>query len=158
MYKSSSVCLHNHSFKKITMDVPTIVRKGRGVNLVHNGYRYSKDKKNTADVQYWKCAVRSCPGRAHTTGNDEVQLLKSTDHDHEPAMEVALSAKMKSDLCQRAADNPTLPMKEVYNQYMSSDAPLLEDDLLEPQLRSCKSQMYRARRQNMPPLPAKTST
>ena len=45
-------------------------------------------------------------------------------------------------------------MKEVYNQYMSSDAPLLEDDLLEPQLRSCKSQMYRARRQNMPPLPA----
>jgi hypothetical protein len=54
MYKSSSVCLHNHSFKKITMDVPTIVRKGRGVNLVHNGYRYSKDKKNTAGVQYWK--------------------------------------------------------------------------------------------------------
>jgi hypothetical protein len=37
---------------------------------------------------------------------------------------------------------------------MSSDAPLLEDDLLEPQLRSCKSQMYRARSQNMPPLPA----
>jgi hypothetical protein len=73
-------------------------------------------------------------------------------------MEAALSAKMKSDLCERAADNPTLPMKEVYNQYMSSDAPLLEDDLLEPQLRSCKSQMYRARRQNMPPLPAKTST
>jgi hypothetical protein len=58
-------------------------------------------------------------------------------------------------LCERTADNPTLPMKEVYNQFMSSDAPLLEDDLLEPQLRSCKSQMYRAcRRQNMPPLPA----
>ena len=121
------------------MDVPTIVKKGRGINLLHNGYRYSKDKKNTAGVQY-----RSCPGRAHTTGNDEVQLLKSTDHDHEPDMEAALSAKMKSDLCERAADNPTLPMKEVYNQYMSSDAPLLEDDLLEPQLRSCKSQMYRA--------------
>jgi hypothetical protein len=154
MYKSSSVCLHSHSFKKITMDVPTIVRKGRGVKLVHNGYRYSKDKKNTAGVQYWKCAVRSCTGRAHTTGNDEVHLLKSTDHDHEPDMEATLSAKMKSDLCKRAADNPTLPMKEVYNQYMSSDAPLLEDDLLEPQLRSCKSQMYRARRQNMPPLPA----
>ena len=154
MYKSSSVFLHNHSLKKITMDVPTIVKKGRGVNLLHNGYRYSKDKKNTAGVQYWKCAVRSSTGRAHTTGNDEVQLLKSTDHDHEPDMEAALSAKMKSDLCERAADNPTLPMKEVYNQYMSSDAPLLEDDLLEPQLRSCKSQMYRARRQNMPPLPA----
>ena len=86
------------------MNVPTIVRKGRGVNLLHNGYRYSKAMKNTAGVQYWKCAVRSCPGRAHTTGNDEV--LKSTDHDHEPDMEAALSAKMKSDLCERAADNP----------------------------------------------------
>ena len=136
------------------MDVPTIVKKGRGVNLLHNGYRYSKDKKNTAGVQYWKCAVRSCTGRAHTTGNDEVQLFKSTDHDHGPDMEAALSAKMKSDLCERAADNPTLPMKEVYNQYMSSDAPPLEDDLLEPQLRSCKSQMYRVRRQNMSSLPA----
>ena len=52
------------------------------------GYCYSKDKKNTVGVQYWKCAVRSCPGRAHTTGNDEVQLLKSTDHDHEPNMDL----------------------------------------------------------------------
>jgi hypothetical protein len=90
------------------MDVPTILKKGRGVNLLHNGYRYSKDKKNTVGVQY-----RSCPGRAHTTGNDEVQLLKSTDHDHEPDMEAALSAKMKSDLCERAADNPTTNERSV---------------------------------------------
>ena len=61
----------------------------------------NKDKKNTAGVQYWKCAVRSCPGRYHTTGHDEVQLLKSADHDHEPDMEAALSTKMKSDLCRR---------------------------------------------------------
>jgi hypothetical protein len=54
------------------MDVPTIEKKGRGVNLLYNGYRYSKDKKNSADVQYWKCAIRRCPGCAHTTGNDEV--------------------------------------------------------------------------------------
>ena len=88
-----------------------------------------RQKKPTADVQYWKCAVRRCPGRGHTTGNDEVQLFKSTDHDHGPDMEAALSAKMKSDLCERAADNPTLPMKEVYNQYMSSDVLPLKDDL-----------------------------
>ena len=55
---------------------------------------------------------------------------------------------------ERAADNPILPMKEVYSQDMSSDATPLEDDLLEPQLRACKSQMYRVRRKNMPPLSA----
>ena len=78
-----------------------------------------------------------------------MQLLKSTYHDHEPDMEATLSAKMKSDLCERAADNPTIPMKELYSQYMSSDAPPMEDDLLEPLIRSCKSQIYRARRQNI---------
>lgn len=136
------------------MDAPTIVKKGRGVNLLHNGYRYSKDKKNAAGVQYWKCTARDCSGRAHTTDADGLQLLKTTDHDHEPDMEATVSAKIKADLCQKAAENPALPMKEVYNQYMTSaDAPPIEDDILEPQLQSCKSQMYRARRQNMPQLP-----
>ena len=45
-------------------------------------------------------------------------------------------------------------MREVYNTYFDSEnAPVVDDDLLEPQLRSCKSQMYTARRHNMPPLP-----
>ena len=60
---------------------------------------------------------------------------------------------MKADLYQKAADNPTLPMKEVYKQYMDSADTALDDDLLEPQLRSCRSQMYRARRHNMAHLP-----
>lgn len=136
------------------MNEPTIVKKGKGVNLLHNGYRYSKDRKNAAGIQHWKCTVRSCSGRAHSTETDGLQVLKSTDHDHEPDYESTLSAKMKAELCQKAAANPTLPMKEVYNQYMDSpDLPTLDDDLLEPQLRSCKSQMYRARRHNMPHLP-----
>ena len=45
-------------------------------------------------------------------------------------------------------------MREVYNTYFDSEnAPVVDDDLLEPQLRSCKSQMYTARRHNMSPLP-----
>lgn len=139
---------------KHNMDSPSIVKKGRGFNLLHNGYRYSKDKRNDAGVQYWKCTNRDCSGRAHTSDTNGLQLLKSTEHDHEPEMEATISAKIKADLCKRAAANPTQPMKEVYNEYMNSaDAPTVDDDILEPQLRSCTSQMYRARRQNMPPLP-----
>ena len=71
-----------------------------------------------------------------------------TDHtlwnDHEPDIEATISAKIKSDLCKRAAENPTQPMKEVYNEYMNSaDVPTLDDDIMEPQLRSCTSQMYK---------------
>ena len=43
------------------MDVPFIVKKSRKVNLVHNGYYYSKDKRNAAGMQYWKCTVRDEP-------------------------------------------------------------------------------------------------
>ena len=97
------------------MNKPTIVKKGKGVNLRYNGYRYSKDRKNAAGIQYWKCTIRSCSGRDHSIDTDCLQVLKATDHDHEPDYESTLSAKMKAGLCQKAADNPTLPMKELYN-------------------------------------------
>ena len=140
------------------MDQPTIVKKGRGVNLIHRGYRYSKDKKSQTGVQYWKCTTRNCSGRAHTTDTDQLLVIKLQPHDHEPDQEAANAAKIKADLCERAAQNPTVPMKEIYNQYLgSADAPPAEDDLLEPQLRSCRSQMYRARRKNLPQLPATRS-
>ena len=65
----------------------------------------------------------------------ETQMVsKYSKHDHEPDYESTLSAKMKADLCQKAADNPTLSMKEVYNQYMDSADTPLDDDHLEPQL------------------------
>ena len=81
------------------MNEPTIVKKGKGVNLRYNGYRYSKDRKNAAGIQYWKPTFRSCSGRAHSTDTDGLQVLKATDHDHEPDYGSTLSAKMKSDLC-----------------------------------------------------------
>ena len=125
------------------MDQPTIVKKGRGVNLIHRGYRYSKDKKSQTGVQYWKCTTRNCSGRAHTTDTDQLLVIKLQPHDHEPDQEAANAAKIKADLCERAAQNPTVPMKEIYNQYLgSADAPPAEDDLLEPQLRSCVNIMY----------------
>ena len=113
-----------------------------------------KTDKHTSGIQYWKCTTRTCPGRAHTTDStDGLQLLKTADHYHESNFEETLGAKVKADLCQRAAENPTLPMREVYNTYFDSENAPIVDDLLEPQLRSCKSQMYTARRHNMPPLP-----
>ena len=107
------------------MNEPTIVKKGKGVNLRYNGYRYTKDRKNAAGIQYWKPTFRSCSGRAHSTDTDGLQVLKATDHDHEPDYESTLSAKMKSDLIWKAADNLTLPMKEVYNQYFSHKSSII---------------------------------
>ena len=133
-----------------------IVKKGRGINLIHRGFQHSKDKRGRDGKQYWKCIKRSCPGRIHTTGEmDALQIVKTLDHDHQPDLESVNTSKIKSDLCERAAAAPTVPLKEVYRTYINStDAPDRDDDFLEPQISSCRSQMYRARRRNMPPLPA----
>ena len=85
-------------------------------------------------------------------------MIKLQLHDHESDQEAANAAKIKANLCEQAAQNPTVPMKEIYNQYLgSADAPPAEDDLLEPQLRSCRSQMYRAGCKNLPQLPSTRS-
>ena len=62
--------------------------------------------------------------RIPSTDTDSLQVLKATDHDHEPDYESTLSAKMK-DLCRKAADNLSLPMKEVYNQYFSHKSSII---------------------------------
>ena len=74
----------------LTMNEPAIVKKDKGVNLRYNGFRYSKGRENAAGIQYWKCTVRSCSGRAHSTDTDGLQVLKATDHGHEPDYESTL--------------------------------------------------------------------
>ena len=41
------------------MNEPTIVKKGKGVNLLYNGYRYSKDRKK-------RMQLVSSTGNAHS--------------------------------------------------------------------------------------------
>ena len=45
-----------------------IITKGKGVDLMQDGFRYKKDKANK-NVQYWRCVQSGCSGRAHATKN-----------------------------------------------------------------------------------------
>ena len=135
-----------------------IIKKGRGTNLIHLGYMYSRDRPGPDGKIYWRCTKKprgSCNARAHTKGEGyELRVIHQTDHTHEPDEEAVATATIKADLCTRAASQPTKQLKELYRDYIHSDAaPTEDDDFLVPQLASCRSQMYRARRQNMPQLP-----
>ena len=65
-------------------DVPMIVRKGRGVNLVYKRYCHKKDKAR-GDKQHWRCVQTGCRGRVHTTGEgDNLAAVHFVDHNHIP--------------------------------------------------------------------------
>ena len=49
----------------------TIVKKGRGTNLLYRDYAHKKDRKYGMK-QHWRCVHPGCPGRIHTI-NDSVE-------------------------------------------------------------------------------------
>lgn len=69
------------------------VKSQKGTNhLVHEGYRFIKDKEN-GDKIIWKCVdykKNKCRGRIHTRGQQIV--LNNDDHNHVPAPD-AIEAK-----------------------------------------------------------------
>ena len=61
------------------MEFVTTTRGGR--SLIHQGYRYTLNRR-TADGQiYWRCADRSCPGRAVTDVHDQL-VSCNENHSH----------------------------------------------------------------------------
>ena len=83
------------------LEIPRIVKKGRGYNLLYRGFSYRKDGKSKDGIkQYWRCIQRDgCNGRAHTTGLDDTLLVVFTNeqHEHLPSEELATKSTMKAD-------------------------------------------------------------
>lgn len=52
-----------------------------GMKLGHEGYIYVKDGKS-GEKTYWRCADRSCKGRAITEGQSFIK--RSREHIHAP--------------------------------------------------------------------------
>ena len=117
---------------------------------------YSRDRTGPGGKTYWTCTRKprgSCRARLHSTGDQEhLRVTKAGDHDHEEAVATSI---MKDDLCKKATTNPTKQLKELYRDYVNSEERPNQDDedFMVPTLNSCRSQMYRARRRNMPTLP-----
>ena len=64
------------------------------------------------------------PDRQILLRHQIAQIVKTLDHDHQPDLKSVNTSKIKSDLCERAAAAPTVPLKEVYRTYINStDAP-----------------------------------
>ena len=138
----------------MNLDVATIIKKGRGVNLLYKGCTHRKDG-SSGGKQYWRCTERTgCKGRVHTsTDTEDVRVLMYTDHDsHLPDETKIVAVTAKAKLCDLACNNPLKPLKQLYRDFITSDeAP--ESDVLMPVFQGCSTQMHRSRHENFPTLP-----
>ena len=89
-----------------------IVKSGKGVNLLFNGYLYRKDHK-IAERQHWRCSVRGCGGRAHTDHGLPPVIVKIIDHTHIPDEKLVASRLAKHRLCIAAKAAPLTSLSQV---------------------------------------------
>ena len=47
--------IHQQEYTHLFIMEHQIVKKGRGINLIHRGFQHSKDKRGRDAQQYWKC-------------------------------------------------------------------------------------------------------
>ena len=128
-----------------------IVKKGRGCNLLYNGFSFKKDRAHK-NKQHWRCTVHGCAGRVHTSETNGLPtVIFSTQHSHMPDEEALTSSIAKSVLCQQAAENPCSSLRQVYRQYVTQHSTSTETVV--PNFSACRSMMNRARLKQQPPLP-----
>ena len=66
--------------------------------------------------------------------------------------EKTATLQTKARLCELAEQQPVVPLPEIYRNMMAQ-TPRADEDVMAPAFTSCRTQMHRARRQNMPELP-----
>ena len=136
----------------------TVVKKGRGVNLIYQGYRHKKDRP-LSGKQLWRCVQTGCSARIHTEPSCEPgstpQVLHFVGHNHIPDSEAVMAVRVKSKVCELASMNILQPLCSVYKDFITSELARSDntDGGIIPSFLGCKSQMHRARRAEMPPVP-----
>ena len=68
-----------HSLKSFEVEFILIKRGARSV--MHDGLKYTLNRRGREGQCYWRCADHMCPGWAITSENDE--LLSPKEHNHE---------------------------------------------------------------------------
>ena len=93
-------------FLNILMDFITTKRGVR--SLIHEGHRYTLNRRTADGQTYWRCIDRNCPGRAITDVND--QLVYRNDkhsHLHKP---IERSVEMLKEKMKKRAKEKSTPV------------------------------------------------
>ncbi|CAF1106231.1 unnamed protein product [Rotaria sordida] len=129
----------------------TIVEsKRKKPTLLFDNYRYTQDKiKNT--TIYWKCANRSCSGRALQQDSNPPKMTKP--HNHESNEVQCKVEEFRMNLKRRIEDS-LRPIKKIYREEiiaLHTTSPHVTP--FTPMFHEMKTSLYNARNSSYPPAP-----
>ena len=137
----------------MTMEFTTTKKGAR--SLLHDGYRYTINRRTADGQTYWRCFDRTCGGRAVTDVNDCL-VSANNNHNHPPdVVEVAVQ-KIKEEIKERSKAETT-PIPRIYHDFLQEvNQHILSSEIaaILPTFQSIRSSLYRKRRENHPPMPA----
>jgi FLYWCH zinc finger domain len=88
-------------------DMETVQSQKDHTNVIHNGYRFRKDRVNADGTISWRCVIKVCKGRVQGDSTGTVSTL--TDHDHPPDPEGIMATKVVADIRHRAVSTVEKP-------------------------------------------------
>jgi len=122
--------------------------------LLSHGYVYLKSKSEK-NKTYWECRrlpKKECRAQAITSlRNDELIVLKKTEHSHPPNQEEVKAAEVKARVKDIARQNPQLPPAHI----LRNELPKVPSGVLVelPERENLKKSMRRVRRKDLLPNP-----
>ena len=105
---------------QVTFEVVEEGTKRRKSKLIDSkGYTYNV-KMRRADVTYWQCTVRPKFGcyNASVTQREEIFQLGKHNHNHQPAIDSANTAKIKTVVKKKAMENMFKPASAIVDEVM----------------------------------------
>ena len=137
-----------------------LIPHARGHYLAVAGYRYRvKTRKQGRDAEliYWKCTQKDCPGTVNTSDNMVTSFPK--DHNHPPSPS-DIKAKLFLSHIKERARNCLDPLPTLYDSEIIQFRTREWDDdtrqIVEkiPTFVACKNSLYRQRNTELPQQPA----
>ena len=131
-----------------------------GFALIHNGYRYQKNKVRQTCI-YWRCWRRACRASWKSNhfdidNNVAIDVLHIGNHEHAPDEEFILRQDIIIEIRNVIAEDPTDPVKRSYDRTVSR---ILHQDGKNraehvPEFYNIVAQLNRKKRQHVPDIPA----
>jgi len=137
-----------------------LIHHARGQYLAVAVYRYivkTRKQGRDAELIYWKCTEKDCPGTVNTKDNLVTRLHKNHNHPHAPSEINAEKFMAHIKERERTSLDPLPTLYDNENiQFRSMEWDDDTQQIVEkiPTFVSCKSSLYRKRNTELPPQPA----
>ena len=126
--------------------------------LVHENFRYQKNKVTKTKI-HWRCWRQDCRAYLQTLLFDldeedpDIQIIGVPgEHNHAEDREVIDRIKMKGRMNETIRNDPTKPLKRVFDETLATAGPCLQEDYT-PSYPSLKSCLRRTRASVLPDIP-----